>query len=155
MLEHYHEGLICTSACIGGEIPRLILADKPAEAMSAALWYQRVFGDDFYLEVSLHQSNEPVLLAQDDDPAAYRRNNEALVRKQKESNAAVLLLGSLLDIKVVATNDQGENQSAHRFSRCECRSYGSSCQPDRRPEGRPAQLPSDARYGSQRGRRHR
>lgn len=105
MLELYHEGLICTSACIGGEIPQRVLAGRPDEAMAAALWYQRVFGDDFYLEVSLHESKDPVTLGEDDIPAAYRKNNEALVQKQKESNAAIFLLGTLLDIKVVATND--------------------------------------------------
>ena len=40
-----------------------------------------------------------------DIPAAYRTNNDALVKKQKASNAAIFLLGTLLDIKVVATND--------------------------------------------------
>ncbi len=105
MLENYHEGLICTSACIGGEIPQRVLASRPDEAMAAALWYQRVFGEDFYLEVSLHESKEPVPLGEDDIPAAYRTNNDALVKKQKASNAAIFLLGTLLDIKVVATND--------------------------------------------------
>ena len=105
MLELYHEGLICTSSCIGGEIPRKILAGKPDEAIAAVLWYQHVFGDDFYLEVSLHESKDTVTLGEDDIPAAYRKNNEALVRKQKESNTAIFLLGALLGIKVVATND--------------------------------------------------
>lgn len=105
MLEQYHEGLICTSACIGGEIPQRVLAGRPDEAMAAALWYQRVFGDDFYLEVSLHESKEPVPLGIDDSSAAYRTSNDALVKKQKESNTAIFLLGALLGIKVVATND--------------------------------------------------
>ena len=42
-LEKYHEGLICCSACIGGEIPRFIREGKIAEAKEAALWYKSIF----------------------------------------------------------------------------------------------------------------
>ncbi|MBR3801569.1 MAG: PHP domain-containing protein, partial [Rikenellaceae bacterium] len=44
-LEKYHEGLICCSACLGGEIPKRITNEQMAEAEEAVQWYKRVFGD--------------------------------------------------------------------------------------------------------------
>ncbi len=55
LLEEYHEGLICLSACLGGEIPQLILNGQYEEAKKLALWYEGVFGKDhYYLEVQDH-----------------------------------------------------------------------------------------------------
>ncbi|MDD3264420.1 MAG: DNA polymerase III subunit alpha [Dehalococcoidales bacterium] len=54
ILEQYSEGLIALTACISGEIPRLILNNRLQEAREAALWYRRVFGDDFYIELQRH-----------------------------------------------------------------------------------------------------
>lgn len=64
LLEQYHEGLICLSACLGGEIPQLILNGQYEEAKKLALWYEGVFGKDhFYLEVQDHglADQKPVL----------------------------------------------------------------------------------------------
>ncbi|MGN1222322.1 MAG: PHP domain-containing protein, partial [Christensenellales bacterium] len=58
LLQKYSEGLICTSACIGGDIPRLILARRFDEAEALALKLKNIFGDDFYLEVQNHQLPE-------------------------------------------------------------------------------------------------
>ena len=44
LLEQYHEGLICLSACLAGEIPQAILAGDYERAKSTALWYQDLFG---------------------------------------------------------------------------------------------------------------
>jgi DNA polymerase-3 subunit alpha len=55
ILEQYHEGLICLSACLAGEIPTQILAGQVKEAEETALWFNRVFGqDNFYLELQDH-----------------------------------------------------------------------------------------------------
>ena len=54
LLMQYREGLIALSACLGGEIPRLILNGRRGEAKQAALGYQQIFGEDFYLEVMRH-----------------------------------------------------------------------------------------------------
>ena len=55
LLEEYHEGLICLSACLGGEIPQLILNGQYEEAKKLALWYEGVFGKDhYYLEIQDH-----------------------------------------------------------------------------------------------------
>ncbi|AHH08553.1 DNA polymerase III subunit alpha [Borrelia anserina] len=53
-IEKYSQGLICTSACIGGIIPQLILANRFDDAKNTILWFKSVFGDDFYLELQRH-----------------------------------------------------------------------------------------------------
>ena len=82
LLEQYHEGLIITSACLGGEIPQAILKNRPEVARRVAQWYKDLLGDDFYLEIQDHGSPEDRIV------------NVEIVRIAKE-----------LDIKVVATND--------------------------------------------------
>lgn len=104
LLEHY-EGLICLSACIGGEIPQAILADDMENAWYNTKFYQWLFGEDFYLEVSLHRNSGPMKLAVTDDRQAYRQQNRKLVRMQKKANASIFELGRKLGIKIVATND--------------------------------------------------
>jgi DNA polymerase-3 subunit alpha len=58
-LEKFHEGLIATSACLGGEIPRYITEGMQQEAEKAVQWYRQVFGEDFYLELQLHKPTVP------------------------------------------------------------------------------------------------
>ena len=100
-----HEGLICTSACIGGEIPRMILHDKMGDAITAAQWYKDLFGENFYLEVSLHKNFGPLKLASTDNRIAYKKNNQNLVDLQKVANTGIFQIAKELGIKVVATND--------------------------------------------------
>jgi DNA polymerase III subunit alpha len=82
LLEQYKEGLIVTSACLGGEIPQAIMAGKLDYARKAAAWYKRVFGEDFYLEIQDHGSREDRIV------------NVEIVRIARE-----------LDITIIATND--------------------------------------------------
>ena len=56
LLEEYHEGLIAMSACLAGELPRLILADKLKEASQLILWYKQLFGPDYYIELQRHKT---------------------------------------------------------------------------------------------------
>ncbi|MDB9459150.1 PHP domain-containing protein, partial [Dolichospermum circinale CS-545/17] len=58
LLKQYKEGLIVTSACLGGEIPQAILSNRPDIARKIAKWYKEVFGEDFYLEIQDHGSQE-------------------------------------------------------------------------------------------------
>ncbi|MFC1899707.1 DNA polymerase III subunit alpha [Chloroflexota bacterium] len=81
LLEEYHEGLIVLSACLAGEIPRLILQGRVPEAKKAALWYKETF-EDFYLEVQ----RQPI-------PELERVNQD------------IILIAEELDIPLVATND--------------------------------------------------
>ena len=82
ILEKYHEGLICCSACLGGEVAQNILKDNLEEAEKVAIWHKNVFGEDYYLEV---QSNT--------------MPNQILV------NQKLVELSRKLDIPLVATND--------------------------------------------------
>ena len=88
----YHEGLIALSACIGGEVPQRILEGDIVGAEQAALWYKDVFGEDFYLEVSQHESRKP----------GY---GTELLEMQQKANEGIFALGSKYGIKVVVTND--------------------------------------------------
>ncbi len=55
LLEKYHEGLIATSACLAGVIPRLLMDEQYEKAKAQALEFSRIFGEDnFYLELQDH-----------------------------------------------------------------------------------------------------
>ena len=54
MLERYHEGIICCSACVQGIVPQNLLDNNPAEAEKWARTFQDLFGDDFYIEIQDH-----------------------------------------------------------------------------------------------------
>jgi DNA polymerase-3 subunit alpha len=51
VLEAHSEGLICLSGCLAGELSELVLKEKTKEAHALVKWYERVFKDDFYLEI--------------------------------------------------------------------------------------------------------
>ena len=103
-LEKYHEGLIVSSACIGGEIPKKINAHDYEGAEEAIQWFKRVFGDDYYLEMQRHK------------PTVPRANHEAYPLQQ-EANAKILEYAKKYNIKVICTNDvhfvDEENAEAH------------------------------------------
>ena len=92
VLEHYHEDLICSSACMAGEVPRAILAGDLEAADRAIEWHKRVFGDDYYLEVMLHKTEVPGLSPEvGENQAAYDKVIFELAEKH--------------GVKVIATND--------------------------------------------------
>lgn len=91
-LERFHEGLICLSGSVKGEIPQAILAGDLAAAREAALWYKATFGEDFYLEVTLQQAGP-------DGPAGE------VSETQSRCYPEIIRLGRESDIQVVATND--------------------------------------------------
>lgn len=108
-LAEYHEGLIVTSACIGGDIPQAILSDDMESARFLVQWYKNVFGEDFYLEISQHQSCKP----------DYQSD---LLDKQRKANQAIFVLAREYGVKVVATNDvhflNASDASAHDVLLC-------------------------------------
>ena len=109
LIKKYSEGLIVSSACIGGEIPRAILRNDIEAAEKAALWYKNVFGDDFYLEMTRLKTGDPIR-----DANVYD--------KQEKSNKEIAKLAEKLDIKYIATNDvhflNKEDQDAHDILIC-------------------------------------
>ena len=110
-LEKYHEGLIVCTACLAGEVPRNILKGDIDAAREAVEWYQRVFGDDFYLELQRHEVKDPMLLA----------NREAFPLQQKV-NRVLLQFAKEYGIKYVCTNDchfeDKETAEAHDHLLC-------------------------------------
>jgi len=64
ILEKYHEGLICLSACLAGSVNQAILKDNMEEAKKIALWHKNVFKDDYYLEIQPNGLREQVLVNQ-------------------------------------------------------------------------------------------
>jgi len=92
VIEKYHEGLICSSACIAGEVPRAILARDEKAIENAILWHKRVFGDDYYLEVMKHKTEVPGL-------------SNDLYQQQCFYTDEIFRLGEKYGVKVIATND--------------------------------------------------
>jgi DNA polymerase-3 subunit alpha len=83
LLEQYHEGLICTSACIAGEIPALLIQGNEEEARRRAGFFQELFGKgNFYLELQDHG-----------------------IPEQKIANRGILRIANQLQIGTIATND--------------------------------------------------
>ena len=83
VLADYSEGLICMSACLSGDIPRLLMENRYDDAKKLALRLRDMFGKDrFFLEIQDH--GIPV---------------------QKEVNAQLIRMSNETDIELVATND--------------------------------------------------
>ncbi len=59
LLEEYHEGLICLSACLAGEIPQALLAGDYEKAKNLARYYEDLFGKgNYYIEIQDHRLDE-------------------------------------------------------------------------------------------------
>jgi len=112
LLEQYSEGLIACSACLGGEIPRAIIAENPIEnngfipdilnldtAIKAVEKYKKIFGNDFYLEMQ-NNGHKP----------------------QQLVNKAIKQLSAICNVPYIATNDvhyvESEDFEAHRLLIC-------------------------------------
>ncbi len=91
-LEKYHEGIICCSACLGGEVPQLIMNGQLNQARETIRWFKGVFGDDYYLELQRHK-------------ATVARANHETYEKQCLVNDALIKFARELDIKLICTND--------------------------------------------------
>lgn len=100
LLAQYSEGLIAFSACIGGEVPQMILNKDMAQAEKKIGEYTDIFGrDNFYLEVMDHGMDE-----------------------EKVTNRGIVELSKKLDLPLVATNDvhylRKEHSKAHEIMLC-------------------------------------
>lgn len=82
LMQKHHEGLICLSACIGGEIIQHLLKNDYEGAKAVAKKYKELFGEDYYIELQDHGLDE-----------------------QKRTNPDLLRIAKELDIKTVITND--------------------------------------------------
>ena len=82
LIEEHHEGLICLSACVQGEIAQGFIQGNKEASYDAAKFYKGLFGDDYYIELQDHG-----------------------LEKQKMSNPGMIELAKELGIKMVITND--------------------------------------------------
>ena len=82
LIEKYHEGLVCCSGCIGGELSVLLMNEEYDKAKELALFYKKLFKDDYYIEIQNNGLKEQIIA------------NNRLIKLARE-----------LDIPLVATND--------------------------------------------------
>ena len=103
-IEKYHEGLICCSACLAGEVPRAITANDLEKAEESIRWHKKVFGDDYYLELQLHK-------------ATVERANHEAYPMQLHVNKHLRELAAKHNVRMVCTNDvhfvDEDNAEAH------------------------------------------
>jgi DNA polymerase III subunit alpha len=109
LLKKHAEGLIVSSACLGGEIPTNIYEGRLDQAEEAIAWYKSLFGEDFYLELMRHPSEIPQLRAE-------------VYNKQVQVNEQLISFARKFDIKLIATNDihfiNAEDADAHDLLIC-------------------------------------
>ena len=91
-LAKHSEGLIVCSACLGGEIPRLIQVGEIEEAEKQVQWFKDTFGDDYYIELQRHKATVP-------------RANHRVYEVQQAVNEELIRIARKFDIKLVCTND--------------------------------------------------
>ncbi len=99
LLEEYHEGLICLSGCLAGQIPQKLLKNDYNGAKETALYYKNIFGEDFYLEIQDHG-----------------------ILEQKQTNPDIIKMSKETGIPLVVTNDshylEKSDSETHRILLC-------------------------------------
>lgn len=109
LLQKYGEGLIVSSACLGGEVPSKIIANDFEGAEKAIEWYKNLFGNDFYLELMRHFSESPEM-------------NRKVYDQQVIANRYLIDAAQRHNIKLIATNDvhfiNHEDADAHDLLIC-------------------------------------
>ena len=121
LLEKYHEGLIVSSACLGGEIPQHIMKGRLEEADKSIQWFKNLFGDDYYLEMQRHETRDPLA-------------DQTTFPKQQEVNKVLIELARKHGVKLIATNDVhfANEEDAEAHDRLICLSTGKDLDdPDR------------------------
>ena len=105
----HREGLIICSACLGGEIPKLLAQGNIEEADRRVKWWKETMGDDYYLELQRHKATVP-------------RANHEVYEIQKAIEPELIRLARKYDIKLIATNDSHfvneEDAEAHDHLIC-------------------------------------
>ena len=99
LLEQHHEGLVCLSACLAGEIPQALLAGDYEKAKAAALYFNDLFGQgNFYIEIQDHgidaqQQILPLLirLARETGIPLVATNDAHYLRKEDSKMQSILI----------------------------------------------------------------
>ena len=114
-LEKYHEGLIASSACLAGEIPRYVKNGQIEEAEKSIEWFKSLFGNDFYIELMRHEVKNPM----------QRANRETFL-EQKAIEPTLIDLARKHNVKLICTNDSHfvDEENAEAHDRLLCLSTG-------------------------------
>lgn len=91
-LAEHREGLIVASACLGGEIPKLIAHGNIEQAEQTVQWWKEIFGDDYYIELQRHRTDKP-------------GGNTSTYPIQERVNPELIRIARKFGIKLIATND--------------------------------------------------
>lgn len=121
LLERYHEGLIVSSACLAGEVPKALTANNYEKAKNAALWFKNLFGNDYYLELQRHKTDKP-------------GGDQTVYAQQAAINHQIIQLASETGIKLIATNDVHfvEEEHCEAHDRLICISTGAKLHDEKR-----------------------
>ena len=96
LLEQYHEGLICCSACIGGELPQKVLkgleSGDLSEARKTVEWFKNLFGEDYYIELQRHETHR-------------QGANQQIFQLQSKINPVLIDLAHEYGVKIICSND--------------------------------------------------
>ena len=117
LLEQHHEGLICLSACLAGEIPQAILAGDYERAKQAALYYRDLFGEgNYYIELQDHGLEEDqvvlpqlIRLARETGIPMVATNDAHYITKEDAKMQSILLC--IQTGKTIADADRMEFQT--------------------------------------------
>ncbi len=117
LLEQHHEGLICLSACLAGEIPQAILAGDYERAKQAALYYRDLFGEgNYYIELQDHGLEEDqvvlpqlIRLARETGIPMAATNDAHYITKEDAKMQSILLC--IQTGKTIADADRMEFQT--------------------------------------------
>lgn len=106
LLEHYNQGIIALSGCMGGELGQAVKNGQIKKAESIAKWYKKTFSGRYYLEVQDHGHPKNPL---------YNKDQELV-------NNEIIKIGKKLDIPIVVTCDahylHHQDQEAHEVLLC-------------------------------------
>ncbi len=92
-LAKYREGLIVASACLGGEVPKLIRDGRIDDARDVINWFKSVYGEDYYIELQRHKANP------------NQRANFETYPIQESVNQELIKLAKETGVKLICTND--------------------------------------------------
>lgn len=100
LMEKHSDGVIILSGCVAGELPQLIMEERNREANDLLDWYQRVYGDRFFIEVQYHGGTGGI-----DHVRNVNEETGEILWTETDLNAALVSVARKRGIGIVATND--------------------------------------------------
>jgi len=98
----YSKGLVCSSACLQGEVAQALIEDNFDKAKNTAQWYLDIFGKDYYLEIQRHEYEKYLNTVTNSTLKTDLMNSQ---EDEDKTTKGMIKLSRLLGIPIVATND--------------------------------------------------